>query len=267
MPQTDMNFEGRRRGTLCNTCRANGLVNGQAPGTGLVNGAAAHNGYRATATRISESTPAGTPNGTKPQCMVNGYINHGHKGKRTKAALPRTLGKQGSAISAVTYPSAAGRVIRRDSPRCISVNGAASLDTVAVPNNSGQMAPERSAPSPAAKNQRRKKKFRHKKRETEVVCPENSTLPLVPPQEEEDWENEVQEITVTDWEKLCFGVQPYGPEDVLHFSLRDLTLKQTDRVALLVRANYSPAARHPRPVKWTCYNIPTEPDQFADADE
>ncbi|XP_071359397.1 uncharacterized protein [Trachinotus anak] len=277
MPQNGMNFEGRRRGTRCSTCKANGLVNGQVPGTGLVNGAAAHNGCPATATSISEKTPAGIPNGTKPQCMVNGYINHRYKGKSTKTAPPRTLRKQGNTISAVTYPSAAGEVSSRDISRGIS--GATSLDTVALPNKSDQMAPE-STLTAAAKNQRRGKKFRRKKRDTEVVCPENTWMP---PQEEEDWENEIQEVSLTDWETLCFGVRPYGfrwgqvqmfylyfvpapgPEDVLHFALRDLTL--SDRVGQLVTANYSPATRHPRPVRWSCYDVPTEPDQFADADE
>lgn len=34
----------------------------------------------------------------------------------------------------------------------------------------------------------------------------------MPPQEEEDWENEIQDVTLTDWEKMCFGVRPYGKE-------------------------------------------------------
>lgn len=63
-----------------------------------------------------------------------------------------------------------------------------------------------------------------------------------------------------------FSVPLPGPEDVLHFALRDLTLQQRDSVDPPVTANYSPSARHPRPVKWFCYSVPTEPDQFADAD-
>ncbi|XP_044044940.1 uncharacterized protein LOC122872904 [Siniperca chuatsi] len=267
MPQNGRNSEGRRRGMSRNTCKANSQVSGQVPATGLVYCAIVHNGCPAAATRTSESTPAGTLNGTKPQCMVNGYINHGYKGKSTKAAPQRTLRKQGSTISAVTDASADGRVHSAGIPGGISVNGATSLDTVALPCNSDQMAPEPS-PSAAAKNQRRRRnKFRRKKRHTEVVCPENPTPPVVPPHEEEDWENEIQEVTLTDWEKMCFGVRPYGPEDVLHFALRDLTLRQRDTVDLPLTANYSPTVHHPRPVQWSCYGIPTEPDQFADADE
>ncbi|XP_040000820.1 uncharacterized protein LOC120799652 [Xiphias gladius] len=266
MPQNGMNFDGRRRGVRHNTCKANGLVNSQVPGRGLVNGVTAHNGCPATATRISESTPAGILNGTKPQCMVNGYFNHGYQGRIAKAAPPRTRRKQGKIIPAVTDASAAGRVISRDISGGISVSGATSLDTVALPSISDQMAPEPSL-SAAAKNQRRRRKSICKKRYSEFVSPENYTLLLMPPQEEEDWENEIQEVTLTDWEKMCFGVRPYGPEDVLHFALRDLTLKQRDTVDLPVTANYSPATHHPHPVQWTCYKIPTEPDQFVDADD
>lgn len=34
----------------------------------------------------------------------------------------------------------------------------------------------------------------------------------MPLKEEEDWENEIQEVTVMlpDWENMCFGVRPYG---------------------------------------------------------
>lgn len=49
-------------------------------------------------------------------------------------------------------------------------------------------------------------------RYTEVVCQENSTLILMPPREEEDWDNEIQEVMLTDWENMCFGVRPYGKE-------------------------------------------------------
>ncbi len=34
----------------------------------------------------------------------------------------------------------------------------------------------------------------------------------MPPKEEEDWENEIQEVTITDWGKMCFGVAPYGKD-------------------------------------------------------
>lgn len=159
MPQNGMNYEGGRGGTRHNTCKANGQV----PGTGLVNGAVVHNGCPADATRTSEKTPAGTLNDTKPQCMVDGYIYQSSKGSSTKAAPPRTIRRQGSTISAVTDASAAGRVRSSGTPGGISVNGDTGLDTVALPCNSDQMAPQPSLLA-AAKIQRRRKKFRHKKR-------------------------------------------------------------------------------------------------------
>ncbi|XP_035516543.1 uncharacterized protein LOC118327333 isoform X2 [Morone saxatilis] len=242
MPQNDMNYEGRRRGM-------------RSSGDALVNGAAVDVGSPDATGRTSKRTPAGPLNGAKPQCMVNGYINHGCKGKSVRAPPPRTLRKQGSTTSAVTDASAAHRVSSAGFPGSVAVNGATSLDAVALSCTSDQMAPEPGPPA-AAKKPRRWKKFLHKKRASPM-----------PPQEEEDWENEIQDVTLADWEKMCFGNLPYGPEDLLHFSLRDLTLKQRDTGYLPVTANYSPAVHHPRPFQWSSYNMPTVPEQFADADE
>lgn len=49
----------------------------------------------------------------------------------------------------------------------------------------------------------------------------------MPPQEEEDWGNEIQEVTLTDWENMCFGVRPYGKEKrfkYYNFSLHSTVL-------------------------------------------
>ena len=165
MPQIDMNVKARRGGTRHTTCKANGLVNGHVPGTGIVNGTASHNGCPASFTKNSESTPAGILNGTKPQHMVNGFMNHGHRGKCTKAGPQRKLRKRGGAISAVTDASAG--VGSRDISNGVSVNGAASLDIVTWLGNCEQTAagPSLSASAAAAvKDQRRRKKFRPKKR-------------------------------------------------------------------------------------------------------
>lgn len=153
MPQDHINFKGRRRGTCHNTCKANGEISG----TDLVNGPTAPNGCKAYATTTSESTPAVTLNGTKPQCMVNGYINHGCKGKSTK-----TQRKEGRRISAVIDASAAGSVSGGGIPGGISVSGVTSLDVDASAHNSDQMTPDHSL-SASMKN-RRRKKFRRKKR-------------------------------------------------------------------------------------------------------
>ncbi|XP_029302292.1 uncharacterized protein LOC115017576 isoform X3 [Cottoperca gobio] len=202
MPQNSMNYEGRRGGTHHNTCKAKD----QFPRKGLVNGAVAHNGCQAASTTTSESTPAGTLNGTKPQCMVNGYINHGYKGKSTTAARPRT---HGSTISAATDAPAAGRVHSASIPGGIPVNGTTRLDSAASLCNSKQMAPQPNL-SATAKSQRRREKCRRRKRNPEVVYPENPPLSQMPPQEEEDWEGEIQEVTLTNWENICFGNRPYA---------------------------------------------------------
>lgn len=157
MPQNGLNYEGRRR-------RARGDANGHVPGAALVNGAVVHNGCPAAATRIGASAPAGAPTGTEAQCMVNGYINSGYKGRSKKALPPpRTLRKQGGRI---TDASAAGSSTAF--PGGISVNGPTSPDTTttttaaAWPCNSDQTAPEPS-PSAPARNQRRWKRIRHKR--------------------------------------------------------------------------------------------------------
>nr|XP_019939531.1 PREDICTED: uncharacterized protein LOC109627448 [Paralichthys olivaceus] len=255
MLQIDMNVKGRRGGTRHSTCRASSLVNGHVLGSGIVNGTASHNGCPASAMKNSESTPAGILNGTKPQHMLNGYINHRRRGRCTEAAPPRTLRKGGGLICAVTDASAG--VSSSDISDGVSVNGAASLDMSALLGNCDQTAPGPSLSISAApaKNRRRRKKSRRDKRV------------YVVPREEEDWEDEVQEVTLTGWEKMSFGCRPYDPEDVLHFALRDLTLKQRERVDLPLMVNYRPAKRHPRPLKLSWYYTPPEPGQFADADE
>ncbi|XP_059184363.1 uncharacterized protein LOC131963672 [Centropristis striata] len=261
MPQNGMASENRRRGTRHNTCKANGQV----PGTGLVNGAVVHNGWAGADTRTSGNTTAGTFNDTKPKFVVNGYINHGFKSKSVKSVPPRTVGKHGSTISAVADASAAGRDRSVRTPAGSSVNGAISLDTAASLCNSDQMS---SQPSLSTKENNQRRKARSKQKKSFYRgWPENQAPPAMPPVEEENWENEILDVKVTDWEKLNFGVTPYDPQDVIHFSLRDLTLKQRDTVDLPVTANYSPAVHHRRPLRWSCFNSPTEPDQFADADE
>ncbi|XP_054461154.1 uncharacterized protein LOC129096404 [Anoplopoma fimbria] len=259
MPQNGVSYEGRRRGPRHSTCRANHQV----PGTGLVNGAVAHSGWPAAATEI---TPAGKVNGAKPPCVVNGDVYHWYKDKSTKAAHPRTLRNQRGTASAVSDASAAGGGRSVRTPGGIWVKGATSPDAAASICSSEQTEPQISL-SATAKNQRRREKFRLKKRNSAVDFLQKPSLPLMPPREEEDWEKEIQEVTLTDWEKNCFGIEPYGPQDVIHFSLRDLTLKQRDTVDLPVTASYSPAVHHPLPVRWRCCSIPTEPDQFADADQ
>ncbi|XP_013128450.1 uncharacterized protein LOC100692714 [Oreochromis niloticus] len=252
MPQAGMNFEPKRRGTYHNSRKTNDLINN----IGLVNGAVVYNGCSASASRISRSTPAGTQHGPKPTYRINGYINHGYKGKSTKAAPPGTIKKQGCKISALCDSPAS------DGNRSEDLMSGNSAKVSAPPSNINQKVPDLSL-SASGKN-KRWRRSRHKKRDKEVVYPEN--LAPAPTEAEEDWEKEIQEGTRSDRENMCFGARPYGPEDVVHFALQDLTLKQRDTAALPVSVGYSPAVHHPHPLTWSRYSISTEPDQFADAD-
>ncbi|CAL8328857.1 unnamed protein product [Lota lota] len=86
--------------------------------------------------------------------------------------------------------------------------------------------------------------------------------------EDEDWEKEIQEVVLVDWEKRSFGRQPYGPEDLISFALRGLSLHSMAPPTPPIMADYSPARSHPCPVEWsTCYRVPLEEGQFSDVDE
>ncbi|XP_056264825.1 uncharacterized protein LOC130189859 [Pseudoliparis swirei] len=245
MPHNGLNYDGRRGGTRHSSRRDNYRV----PFTGLVNGAVTHNGWPAAAT---ESEPAGTGNGAERPCVVNGDVDHWYKAKSAKAAPPSTHGKQGGIASA-------------GNPRGISGKGPAGRHVAASAWNSEQMAPQ-IIPSATAKNQWRRRTFRREKRNM-ATSTKNPPLPLMPPQEEEDWENEIQEVTLTHSENNCDNIQPYGPQDVIHLSFRDLTLQQRDAVDLPVTDSYNPAVHHRCPVRWSCHNVSAEQDQYADADE
>ncbi|XP_005749007.1 uncharacterized protein LOC102199898 [Pundamilia nyererei] len=252
MPQACMNFEPNRRGTYHSSRKTNDLINN----TGLVNGAVVYNGCSASASRISRSTPAGTQHGPKPTYRINDYFNYGYKGKSTKAAPSGTLKKQGCKIPALCdAPASDGN----GSEDLLSGN---SAKVSAPPSNIDQKVPD---PSLSASGKKKRwRRSRHKKRDKEVVYPE--ILSPAPIEAEEDWGKEIQEGTRSDWKNMCFRVRPYGPEDVLRFALQDLTLKQRDTAALPVSASYTPAVHHPHPLIWSRHIIPTEPDQFADAD-
>lgn len=66
---------------------------------------------------------------------------------------------------------------------------------------------------------------------------------------------------------LLFTPCPSGPEDVIQFALRGLSLQPRVKVDLPATANYTPAVHHTHPIPWRSYKPPTEPDQFANAEE
>ncbi|XP_068448261.1 uncharacterized protein [Clinocottus analis] len=243
MPQNGVNYKGRRGGTRHGTCRADHRV----PFTGLLNGAVPHNGWPAAAT---ENKLAGTVNGAKSTCVVNGVGNHWYKGKSTTP--PMTLWKKGSG-------ALAGGVRSAGNARGIWAKGGAGQHPAASPCNPEQTAPQL-IQSATTKHQWRRT-FRCNR--NKAACPENAPLPLM----EEDWEKETQEVALPDWEKNSYGINPYGPQDVIHYSLRGLTIQQRDAFDVPVSAGYKPAVHHPLPILWRRYKPATERDQCADADE
>ncbi|XP_041839383.1 uncharacterized protein LOC121638588 [Melanotaenia boesemani] len=248
MAQSALNYASKWRGGHHN-CTAKDLVNGQIRRTGLANGVIIRYGWSA-----GECTPLGTRYGPKPRCM-NGYMNHGYKGKSTKTAPPKKLWTKDSLPSIVTNGSAAETIRSTVVPDGISANGA-------LFGNFDQVVPDPRLS--VSQNKQSKKKFRYKKKRNEEVASQGrSALPL---QEKEDWEKEI-EVTPKDREKMCFGIVPFGPEDSLSCALRDLRLQHGGVVDSPLTTNYIPAKHHPRPIQWTRYRIPTELDQFADADE
>ncbi|MED6290401.1 hypothetical protein CHARACLAT_012585 [Characodon lateralis] len=131
---------------------------------------------------------------------------------------------------------------------------------------------EQAVPDPslsASKRKRRgRKHFRNEKKRDKNMTDLGGSTPLVMPlQEEEDWEEEIQEATFKNREKMILEATPYGPEDMLHFSLQDLTLRQSDSVNPPATANYSPTVHHAHPIRWRCCHVPAESEQFADAGE
>lgn len=81
-----------------------------------------------------------------------------------------------------------------------------------------------------------------------------------------DWELLLKVVQMS-FEKIpCHPLPPLGPEDVLHFALKDLTFKHKEPVYLPVIGCYKPAEHHPEPVRWLCHSASTEPGQFSDTD-
>ncbi|XP_017281211.1 uncharacterized protein LOC108241530 [Kryptolebias marmoratus] len=248
MPQTGLSFDGGQRGAHGNPWKVNHLLNEHIPGRSSVKGAALHHS-RSDGSQTSGRSSVGSLGRPRPPHTVNGHVNHGHEGESPKAALPKKVWARESDFSPVTASAASAP--GAGNPCCKYEH--------LVPD------PSLSAPK---NNHRGRKKFRQKKkRDDKDPSSGSSAPPLMPQQEQEDWEKEIQEVTLRNWEKMCFGVAAYGPEDVIHFTLRGSTLQERTTADLPATASYSPAVHHVRPLRWRCYRTPAEPDQFANAEE
>ncbi|RVE76312.1 hypothetical protein OJAV_G00008320 [Oryzias javanicus] len=235
MPQSGLNYERREHPHWWRTKR---LVSKDDTNAGLINGMGG--------VRTSEAAAACARRCPTPPRGVNGYIKHKYKSKDTKE----------KPLSATNELAAAGAGGVLD----VRVNGVAHSHEF-----------DRVEPDPGSltsKPNRKRKTFKYKKKtRKDEIPPAGSTSPVMQWKEEESWENEIREVSLHNWEKMCFGVNPYGPEDLIHFSLRGTSLTQRDGWERPTIMDYNPKVHHPRPVKWSCYNIPSEPDQFADADK
>uniref|UniRef100_A0A1A7XPX0 Uncharacterized protein n=1 Tax=Iconisemion striatum TaxID=60296 RepID=A0A1A7XPX0_9TELE len=252
MPQSRPNFQDQQRGFYDHSCKTNHLLNNHILDMCLVNGAVTQH-----ATRTSESSKDGSLDLPKPPCLVNGYGNYGYN---TKEPHPRNSSRPKYPFSPVGSASTAGRVGDVKVLDGIA-KGATRPGDVHL---SGKSPPDPGSSAPK-KNQRRKKYIRPKKERKNKASSSDQAPPPMPPREEEDWEKEIQEVEVKNWETMCFGVIPYDPEDVIHFSFRDLSLQQAT-VDVPLTNIYIPAIHHTLPVRCIPYSIRPEPDQFADVE-
>ncbi|XP_014837773.1 PREDICTED: uncharacterized protein LOC106914990 isoform X2 [Poecilia mexicana] len=305
MPQCEFRLECEPKGAQHNTCRPNDLPNGHIPDACWVKRARRrHRASKSTnagsldrrdgsTSVVSKKNPwkhkdafspvtNGTPAGRwrvadEPRyTTANGHqhgasesTNAGSLDRRdwsTKVVSPKNSGKQKGAFSPVTNGTPAGRWRVADVPQYATANGAARFGVTQY------YKPERASPGPslpASKKKCRGKKRsgNKKKRGADMTFPEGYKPLLMSLQEKEDWDEEIQDVTLKKRVELNVVTVPYGPEDVLHFSLQDLSLRQSNMADPPVAANYSPAVHHAHPMRWRRYRFATESEQFADAEE
>ncbi|KAM4595841.1 uncharacterized protein V3H82_003243 [Fundulus diaphanus] len=256
MPQSGFSSERRRTGAHHNTCKAKCLLNGHIPDARWINRADPRHG----ATESTEDGPLDRPH---PRRIIYGCFNSGYGHKSTKAVSP----KNPSTLSARADGAAAGRLEGAAVPGCAAASGAARFGALTPSGTSGQAGPDPSS-SASRKKQRGKKYFRNKKkRDGGTDAPGGYTHTLMALQENEDWEEEIQEVALRNRGEMSSLTTAYGPEDVLYFSLQDLTLRQSDWADPLAAADYVPAVHHAHPIRWRCCHVPVQSEQFADAEE
>ncbi|MEQ2253497.1 hypothetical protein ILYODFUR_032740 [Ilyodon furcidens] len=257
MPQCGFSFECSRREAHHNTCKANSLLRKDNPDAGWISRADRQHG-------ANESAKAGSLDPPYPPRKNNGYFNYSHNNKSTRAVSRKNSSTQKGTFSPPAIGATAGRFTGTDVLGCSAAIGAARFGGV---DPSEQAVPDPSL-SASKRKQRRKKHFRNEKKRDKNTTDLGGYTPLVMLlQEEEDWEEEIQEATFKNREKMILEAAPYGPEDVLHLSLQDLTLRQSDSVNPPATANYSPAVHHAHPIRWRCCRAPAESEQFADVGE
>ncbi|PWA32739.1 hypothetical protein CCH79_00012433 [Gambusia affinis] len=305
MPQCEFRFESGQKGAQHNTCRPNDLPNGHIADARWVNRARRRHGASESSTagfldRRDRSTSAVSPKNPWKQkgafspvtnetpagrgrvadvpryTAANGHqrgasksTNAGsldHRDWSTKVVSPKNPGKLQGAFSPVTNGMRAGRWRVADVPQYATATCTGSFGFTQYYKR------EQAAPDPnfsaSEKKQRGKKCFRNKKkRGMDMTFPEGYNPLLMSLQEKEDWDKEIQDVTLKKRVELNVVTVPYGPEDVLHFSLQDLSLRQSNIADSPVGDNYSPAVHHAHPMQWRRYRFAIKSDQFADAED
>lgn len=247
--------------------RLNGVRSEHGQDAVLVNGTLYHEKINCAYGPRIQPVQAAAHYGKKVKQGVNGYTSRGLRNKRTETSGVSTIPDQKS--------HAQSRAEQHQSNAATFMNGARGLEkqlvTTATCNKKSEMLDSQTA----TKSQRKKKKPWHFKRKKVDYC--ENLVPQTPddwedenlvPQTPEDWEDEIQEIKISNWEKMSFGPQPYGPEDVVTFALRDLSLERT-KLPLwhLTNNKYLPVAHHQQPIDWRRCQLPSEPGQFSDVED
>ncbi|XP_072319433.1 uncharacterized protein [Eucyclogobius newberryi] len=190
-------------------------------------------------------TEAVSHNDIKPRNKMNGCANNGPRSKRYEMTLEGSKAKpspcNGSALENVSR-SPGG-------PLSTTICG----QEPAKPDKS----------TATTKKRRKKKKHCYKKRNIGLAPFGNCV-----PSPTEDWEGEIQEVKITHLGEMSFGTRPYGPEDVVNFCLRNLSLEQSHPPLWQVTChNYLPAKHHQPPLEWSRYKPCSEPGQFSDVED
>ncbi|XP_029949673.1 uncharacterized protein LOC115390111 [Salarias fasciatus] len=236
MPDTHMIFWGGRKGK----CEAHGLL----PDAGLV----VPGGFSAAAGR------KGGRRGSRRPCLVNGDVSHRDEGRPRKAAPS----KEAKLTPAVTDGPAADAVAGGGAahPGGVSVSSDTKPDAGALSCSHGDKLPDPNTRT-ARKNQWWRKKSRAKRRAAAAYVDACKPAKEV---EEEDWEKEIEELTITDWEAMRIGLNSSGPG-----GLNDSPPHQQDAGFLPASALYKPDAHHPRSILWFHCSQAAVRGQFDDA--
>ncbi|CAL9700395.1 unnamed protein product [Knipowitschia caucasica] len=228
--------------------KSNGVRHDRVQDTGLVNGTLYCDKMTDVyGSRTVDPTQAAKHNGIKPTSTVNGKGIYGSRHKSHETP-PRKESQKTTdcCIALKESPAFNERPSQGTKPLSINICGPDSTKLEHV------------------KETKVKRKKRKPKKRNDPVVP----LGNVVPQSTEDWDDEIRHVKIRNWEDMSFGPQAYGPEDVVNFSLRDLSLENIKPPLWeLTCHKYFPATHHQQPIIWKRYKTYSEPNQFSDVED